>query len=111
MQNYTINEIGNICKRCLTKENKNISNFIIVFEFYQKQNDTKFNECFKVERQWDFIYSTDETKFMGYSISQTIFPEMISVVLEKQYQKISKLIFEEENKNAELQDSINELEC
>ncbi len=119
MQNYTVKEIGNICLRCLTKDKKDIKNFIVVFQYYQKKNDTKklealakiFNECFKVERQWDFIYSTDETKFMGYSISQTIFPEMISVVLEKQYQKVTKLIFEENNSNSILQESINELEC
>ena len=118
MQNYTVKEIGNICLRCL-RANEDVKHFAEVFKYYQKENNTKklealaniFNQCFRVEREWDYNDSTDETKLRGYNVYVAVFPEMISATLEKQYQKITKLIFEENNSNSELQNSINELEC
>ncbi len=118
MECYSIEEIENICSRCLTKDNEDIKRFVEIFKYYQKNNDTKklealaniFNQCFKTEREWYYDKSTDESKFIGYNVYITHFQEIISSLLKKQYQKITKLKFIEENKNKELQDSINMLE-
>ena len=116
MQNYTIKEIGNICLRCLVAD-EDVKRFAKVFEYYQKKNDTKklealaniFNQCFRVEREWDYNDSTDEVKLRGYNVYVVVFPEMISSTLKKQLEKVTKLIFEEENENNKLKDRINEL--
>lgn len=118
MENYSIKEIKNICLRCLTKDDSSIKNFVDVFNYYYNKNNSKkldalakiFNQCFKVERQWSYDYSTDDTKLVGYQIYCTYNSEIISIMLKNQTEKIAKQIFEESNANVELKESINELE-
>lgn len=118
MQNYSVKEVSNICLRCLTKNDSNIKRFIEIFKYYECHNNIKklealtniFNQCFIVEPRWEYDYSVDESKFVGYDVATSDFSEMVCIILDNQYKKIIKLKFIEENKNKELQDSINVLE-
>lgn len=118
MQDYSVKDVSNICLRCLTKNDINIKHFIEIFKYYECHNDIKklealtkiFNQCFIVNSRWEYDYSVDESKFVGYDVVTSDFSEMVCITLNKQHKKITKLKFEEENKNKELQDSFNILE-
>ena len=122
MNNFSVEEVEHICLRSTHSTNstnsEEVKKFLTVFKYYKEHNNKKklqaltkiFNQCFWVEKLWSYDELEDKSWIYGYDIRAIDYSELISNVIEKQYQKVIKLIFEEENTDLELQESINELE-
>lgn len=119
MNNFSVEEVEYVCLRGTYSANKEeIKKFVTVFKYYKEHNNQKklqaltkiFNQCFRVDKLWTHDELTDKSWVYGYELRTIDYPELISNVIEKQYQKVTKLMFEEENTDLELLKSINELE-
>ena len=63
-----------------------------------------FNQCFIVEPRWEYDYSVDESKFVGYDVATSDFSEMVCIILDNQYKKIIASV---EGKRKEIMNLVN----
>ena len=102
MNNFSVEEIEHICLRNTQSTNsEDVKKFLIVFKYYKEHNNQKklqaltkiFNQCFWNEKLWAYNELEDKSWIYGYDIRAIDYSELISNVIEKQYQKVIKLIF------------------